>query len=67
MDDYIQDVLDLVQFANGPGKRRVGGAALGDPDRSAWNTLAVGNEDHQDAVFRDRFWRIHRVGPTTCR
>lgn len=61
MGDYIQEVLDLVEWANGPvdspwGARR---AAAGHPEPFGLEYLAIGNEDQQTDVFRDRFTRIH--------
>lgn len=60
MDDYIAEVLALVEFANGDemtqwGARR---AALGHPEPFGLRYLAIGNEDEITAEFRDRFARI---------
>ncbi|MFJ6376098.1 alpha-L-arabinofuranosidase C-terminal domain-containing protein [Pseudarthrobacter oxydans] len=61
MANYIQEVLDLVEWANGPvntywGARR---GAAGHPEPFGLEYLAIGNEDHQNDTFRDRFTRIH--------
>ncbi len=60
MDAYVQDVLDLVEFANGPvdtpwGARR---AALGHPEPFGLRYLGVGNEDAITDDFRARYARI---------
>ncbi|MFI7706103.1 alpha-L-arabinofuranosidase C-terminal domain-containing protein [Nonomuraea sp. NPDC049480] len=60
MDAYTQDVLDLIEFANGPadtpwGARR---AALGHPEPFNLRYLGVGNEDEITDDFRDRYARI---------
>ncbi|WP_188189814.1 alpha-L-arabinofuranosidase C-terminal domain-containing protein [Nonomuraea sp. SYSU D8015] len=60
MDDYIQDVLDLVEFANGPATTRWGArrAELGHPEPFGLRYLGVGNEDEITDDFRDRYARI---------
>ncbi|MFF4616207.1 alpha-L-arabinofuranosidase C-terminal domain-containing protein [Nonomuraea jabiensis] len=60
MDAYIQDVLDLVEFANGStgtpwGARR---AELGHPEPFDLRYLGLGNEDEITDDFRDRYARI---------
>ncbi|MDA1383693.1 alpha-L-arabinofuranosidase C-terminal domain-containing protein [Glycomyces lechevalierae] len=60
MDAYVQDVLDLVEFANGDtetpwGARR---AELGHPEPFGLRYLGVGNEDQITDAFRDRYARI---------
>ena len=62
LDAYIQDVLDLVEFANGGldtpwGSRR---AELGHPAPFGLRYLGLGNEDKIDATFRNRFEAIFR-------
>jgi alpha-L-arabinofuranosidase len=46
VDEYIQDALDLVEFANGPVTSRWGGlrAAMGHPAPFTLKMLGVGNE-----------------------
>lgn len=61
MGDYIQEVLDLIEWANGPvdslwGARR---ASAGHPQPFGLEYLAIGNEDEVNDVFRDRFSRIY--------
>ncbi|MEQ4722947.1 alpha-L-arabinofuranosidase C-terminal domain-containing protein [Nonomuraea sp. B19D2] len=60
MDAYIQDVLDLIEFANGSpdtpwGARR---AELGHPEPFDLRYLGLGNEDEITDDFRDRYARI---------
>ncbi|MFI6735293.1 alpha-L-arabinofuranosidase C-terminal domain-containing protein [Nonomuraea sp. NPDC050451] len=60
MDAYIQDVLHLIEFANGDldtawGARR---AELGHPEPFGLRYLGVGNEDEITEDFRDRYARI---------
>ncbi len=61
MPAYIQDVLDLIEWANGPvtstwGAKR---AAAGHPEPFNLEFLGVGNEDHITPVFRERFKMIY--------
>ena len=63
MDEYIQDVLDLVEYANGPvtsfwGAKR---AASGHPKPFNLQYLGVGNEDHITPEFRVRFEMINKA------
>ncbi|BCM92555.1 extracellular exo-alpha-L-arabinofuranosidase [Abditibacteriota bacterium] len=63
MDEYIQDVLDLVEYANGPvtstwGARR---AAAGHPKPFNLQYLGVGNEDKITSEFKERFDMIYRA------
>lgn len=60
MPAYVQEVLDLIEWANGPvtskwGARR---AAAGHPKPFNLEYLGVGNEDAQTEVFRERFRMI---------
>ncbi|MEY4488824.1 MAG: hypothetical protein RIQ79_1332 [Verrucomicrobiota bacterium] len=60
MPAYIQDVLDLVEYANGPvtstwGARR---AAAGHPAPFGLKYLGIGNEDHITPGFQERFQMI---------
>jgi alpha-L-arabinofuranosidase len=62
IDDYIQDALDLVEFANGPatsiwGARR---AAMGHPEPFHMTMLGVGNEQW-GAQYMERFARFSQV------
>jgi alpha-N-arabinofuranosidase len=61
MPAYVQDVLDLIEWANGPvtstwGAKR---AAAGHPKPFNLEYLGVGNEDAQTDVFRERFKMIY--------
>jgi alpha-L-arabinofuranosidase len=61
MPAYIQDVLDLIEYANGPATSTWGAkrAAAGHPEPFHLQYLGVGNEDHITPVFRERFQMIH--------
>ncbi len=61
MPAYIQDVLDLVEWANGPADSKWGAvrAAAGHPAPFGLKYLGVGNEDKINADFRERFRMIH--------
>ncbi|HKZ65832.1 MAG TPA: alpha-L-arabinofuranosidase C-terminal domain-containing protein [Chitinophagaceae bacterium] len=61
MKDYIQEVLDLIEYANGPvtstwGAKR---AAAGHPQPFSLQYVGIGNEDKQTDVFRSRFKMIY--------
>ena len=63
MDDmpaYIQTVLDLIEWANGPATSKWGEvrASAGHPEPFNLEYLGVGNEDHITPVFRERFQMI---------
>ena len=60
MPAYIQDVLDLVDWANGPVTSKWGAirAAAGHPEPFHLQYLGVGNEDQITPVFRERFKMI---------
>ena len=60
MPAYIQTVLDLIEWANGPATSRWGAvrAAAGHPAPFNLEYLGVGNEDHITPVFRERFQMI---------
>ena len=60
MPAYTQEVLNLIEYANGPvtstwGAKR---AAAGHPQPFHLEYLGVGNEDAQTEVFRERFQLI---------
>ncbi|MBN2163281.1 MAG: hypothetical protein JW713_10085 [Pontiellaceae bacterium] len=54
---WIQDALDLIEFANGPVSSKWGGlrAEMGHPEPFGLQYVALGNEPHNNALFRDRF------------
>lgn len=61
MDAYVQDILDLVEYANGPvtstwGAKR---AAAGHPAPFNLEYLGIGNEDKITGVFEERFRMIY--------
>lgn len=61
MDDYVQEVLDLIEYANGPVSSTWGAkrAAAGHPAPFNLQYVGIGNEDKQTDVFRDRFRMIY--------
>ncbi|HSI82416.1 MAG: alpha-L-arabinofuranosidase C-terminal domain-containing protein [Candidatus Methylacidiphilales bacterium] len=61
MPAYVQDVLDLVEWANGPATSRWGSvrAAAGHPEPFGLQYIGVGNEDHITPEFRERFKMIY--------
>lgn len=63
MSSYIQDVLDLIEWANGPTNSTWGAkrAAAGHPEPFHLEYLGIGNEDHITPVFQERFKMIHDV------
>lgn len=62
LDPYVQDALDLIEFANGPLDSPWGGrrAALGHPEPFNLKMIAVGNEQWGDE-YVDRFRRFRSV------
>jgi alpha-L-arabinofuranosidase len=63
MDAYIQDVLDLIEWANGPADSEWGAkrAAAGHPKPFGLKYLGVGNEDHITDGFEIRFRMIYEA------
>ncbi|WP_247679942.1 alpha-L-arabinofuranosidase C-terminal domain-containing protein [Chitinophaga polysaccharea] len=63
MPAYIQEVLDLVEYANGPATSKWGAkrAAAGHPAPFHLEYLAIGNEDKQTPEFRERFKMIYEA------
>jgi alpha-N-arabinofuranosidase len=61
MSDYIQEVLDLIEYANGPATSKWGAvrAAAGHPEPFNLKYLGVGNEDHITFLFKKRFEMIY--------
>jgi alpha-L-arabinofuranosidase len=61
MRAYIQDVIDLIEYANGPATSKWGAkrAAAGHPKPFGLEYLAIGNEDKITPVFRERFKMIY--------
>jgi alpha-N-arabinofuranosidase len=63
MPAYIQEVLDLIEWANGPttsiwGSKR---AEAGHPEPFGLEYLGIGNEDHITPAFRERFQMIYEA------
>ncbi len=66
MESYIQEVLDLIEYANGPitstwGAKR---AEAGHPNPFNLEYIGIGNEDKQTPEFRERFKMICDVVKT---
>ncbi|MBN1998874.1 carbohydrate binding domain-containing protein [candidate division KSB1 bacterium] len=63
MENYVQDVLDLIEWANGDkntewGKKR---AEAGHPEPFKLKYLGVGNEDLITEIFKERFTMIYNA------
>lgn len=60
MDDYVQDVLDLIEWANGDATTKWGKirAEAGHPKPFNLKYIGIGNEDLINAVFEERFTMI---------
>ena len=63
MGAYIQDILDLIEYANGPVNSTWGAkrAAAGHPAPFHLEYLGIGNEDKMTDVFEDRFKMIYNA------
>lgn len=61
MQEYIQEVLDLIEWANGPVTSTWGGkrAAAGHPAPFNLEYVGIGNEDKITPEFEQRFKMIH--------
>lgn len=57
MDEYLQDILDLIEYANGPVSSEWGAkrAAAGHPEPFNLKYIGIGNEDMITEVFKERF------------
>lgn len=62
LDSYIQDALDLIEFANGPASTRWGSqrAAMGHPAPFGMKLLGIGNEQW-GPQYIERYARFARV------
>ena len=61
MDQYVQDVLDLIEYANGDAKKTVWGrkrAEAGHPKPFNLKYIGIGNEDLITDIFEERFTMI---------
>ena len=64
MDQYIQDVLDLIEYANGDAKKTKWGkkrAEAGHPKPFNLKYIGIGNEDMITEVFVERFTMIYNA------
>jgi len=63
MPEYIQEVLDLIEWANGPADSEWGAkrAAAGHPEPFGLKYIGVGNEDQITPVFKERFKMIYEA------
>lgn len=63
MPAYLQNILDLIEWANGPATSKWGAvrAAAGHPAPFGLKYLGVGNEDEITPAFRERFKMIYDV------
>ncbi len=60
MHDYIQDILDLIEYANGPSTSTWGNkrAEAGHPEPFNLEYIGIGNEDKITPEFQERFRMI---------
>ena len=63
MNEYIQEVLDLIEWANGPATSTWGAkrAAAGHPEPFNLEYLGIGNEDKMTPEFEERFTMIYNA------
>ncbi len=63
MEAYIQDVLDLIEYANGPATSEWGSkrANAGHPAPFDLKYLGIGNEDKITPGFKERFEMIYQT------
>ncbi|MDO4164480.1 MAG: alpha-L-arabinofuranosidase C-terminal domain-containing protein [Bacteroides sp.] len=64
MDAYIQDVLDLIEYANGDARKTTWGkkrAEAGHPKPFNLKFIGIGNEDMITEVFEERFTMIYNA------
>lgn len=61
MGQYVQDVLDLIEYANGPADSKWGAlrAQAGHPEPFGLKYIGIGNEDMITEVFEERFKMIY--------
>jgi alpha-N-arabinofuranosidase len=62
LDPFLQDAIDLIEFANGPATSPWGAkrAALGHPAPFNLKMIGIGNENW-DQPYLERYTRFHRV------
>lgn len=64
MPAYIQDILDLIEYANGDARKTVWGrkrAEAGHPQPFNMKYIGIGNEDMITEVFKERFAMIFKA------
>ncbi|MBE6287066.1 MAG: alpha-L-arabinofuranosidase [Mediterranea massiliensis] len=64
MPEYVQDVLDLIEYANGDAKKSVWGrkrAEAGHPKPFNLKYIGIGNEDLITEIFEERFVMIYNA------
>jgi alpha-L-arabinofuranosidase len=63
MSDYVQEVLDLIEWANGPATSTWGAkrAAAGHPAPFNLEYIGIGNEDKITPEFEERFKMIYNA------
>ena len=63
MDNYVQDVLDLIEWANGDAKTKWGKirAEAGHPKPFNLKYVGIGNEDLINDIFEERFTMIYKA------
>ncbi|MFA9370858.1 MAG: alpha-L-arabinofuranosidase C-terminal domain-containing protein [Labilibaculum antarcticum] len=63
MDEYVQEVLDLIEWANGDKNTKWGKvrADAGHPEPFNLKYLGIGNEDLISAIFEERFTMIFKA------
>ncbi len=63
MPEYIQEVIDLIEWANGPADSEWGTkrAAAGHPEPFNLEYLGIGNEDKMTPEFIERFTIIYKA------
>ncbi|NQU85877.1 MAG: alpha-N-arabinofuranosidase [Mariniphaga sp.] len=66
MQEYIQEVLDLIEWANGPATSTWGAkrAAAGHPESFKLEYVGIGNEDKMTPEFQERFKIIYETVKT---
>lgn len=64
MDEYVQDILDLIDYANGDPKTNKWAkmrADAGHPEPFNLKYIGIGNEDQITDVFKERFTMIYEA------
>lgn len=63
MDQYVQDILDLIEWANGDANTKWGKlrAAAGHPKPFNLKYIGIGNEDLITDIFEERFTMIYKA------